>query len=44
MCPYFDVVVGLALSYEPEGYAGGRVDTGRISHDGQDKGGDPDKK
>jgi hypothetical protein len=41
--PYFDVVVGLAWSYDPEGYAGGRVAAGRVSHAGQVKGDDPDK-
>jgi hypothetical protein len=33
--PYFDVVVGLAWSYGPEGYAGGSVVAGRVSHAGQ---------
>jgi hypothetical protein len=41
--PYFVVVVGLALSYDPESYAGGSVTTGSISHAGQVKG-DPHKK
>jgi hypothetical protein len=44
MYRYFDVVVGLAWSYDPEGYAGGSVAAGRVSHDGQVKGDDPDKK
>jgi hypothetical protein len=43
-CPYFDVVVGLAWSEGPECYAGSTVTTGRGSHAGQVKGGDPDKK
>jgi hypothetical protein len=42
--PYFDVVVGLAWSYDPESYAGGSLAAGRISHAGQVKGDDPDKK
>jgi hypothetical protein len=42
--PYFDVVVGLAWSYDPESYAGGSVAAGRISHARQVKGDDPDKK
>jgi hypothetical protein len=41
---YFDVVVGLAFSNDPESYAGGSVATGRASHAGQVKGDDPDKK
>ena len=36
-CPYFDVVVGLVWSHDPESYAGG-------SHARQVKGDDPDKK
>jgi hypothetical protein len=39
-----DVVVGLAWSYDPESYAGGNVADGRVSHAGQVKGDDPDKK
>jgi hypothetical protein len=42
--PYFDVVVGLARSHEPESYAGGSIATGRASHARQVKGDDPDKK
>jgi hypothetical protein len=42
--PYFDVVVGLAWSYDPQSYAGGSVAAGRVSHAGQVKGEDPDKK
>jgi hypothetical protein len=34
----------LAWSHDSESYAGGRVATGRISHAGQFKGDDPDKK
>jgi hypothetical protein len=41
--PYFDVVVGLARSYEPESYADGNVATGRVSH-AQVKGDDRDEK
>jgi hypothetical protein len=41
---YCDVVVGLAWSYVPGSYAGGSVAAGRISHAGQVKGDDPDKK
>jgi hypothetical protein len=41
---YFDVVVGLAWSYDPESYAGGSVAAGRISHAGQVEGDDPDRK
>jgi hypothetical protein len=40
--PYFDVVVGLAWSNDPESYASGRVATGRVSLAGQAKGDDPD--
>jgi hypothetical protein len=29
---YFDIVVGLAWSYEPESYAGGSVAAGRVSY------------
>jgi hypothetical protein len=42
--PYFDVVVGLAWSYDPQSYAGGSVAAGRVSHAGNVKGDDPDKK
>jgi hypothetical protein len=42
--PYFDIVVRLAWSCYPESYAGGGIATGRISHVGQVKGDDPDKK
>jgi hypothetical protein len=41
---YFDVVVGLARSYDPESYANGSVGAGRVSHAGQVKGDDPDKR
>jgi hypothetical protein len=44
MYPYFDVVVGLVLSNDPESYAGGSVATDRASHARQVKGDDPDKK
>jgi hypothetical protein len=40
--PYFDVVVGLARSEDPENYAGGSVATGRVSLAEQVKGDDPD--
>jgi hypothetical protein len=36
--------VGLAWSYVLESYAGSSIATGRVSHAGQDKGDDPDKK
>jgi len=36
-------VVGLALSDDPESYAGGSLVTGRVFHAGQVKGYDPDK-
>jgi hypothetical protein len=39
---YFDVVVGLAWSNDPESYAGGSVATGRVSYAGQVKGDDPE--
>ena len=42
--PYFDVVVGLVWSTDPESYVGGGVATGRASHARQVKGDDPDKK
>jgi hypothetical protein len=42
--PYFDVIVGLEWSNDPESYAGGSVATGRVSLAGQVKGDDPDKK
>jgi hypothetical protein len=41
---YFDVVVGLAWSYDPGSYAGGSVAAGSVSHVGHVKGDDPDKK
>jgi hypothetical protein len=31
-CLYFDIVVGLARSYDPESYAGGSVTGGRVSN------------
>jgi len=40
--PYFDIVVGLAWSNDPDSYAGGSLATGRASHAGQFKGDDPD--
>jgi hypothetical protein len=43
-CPYFDVVVGLASSYDPASYAGGGLATGRVSNARQVKGDGPDKK
>jgi hypothetical protein len=36
--------VGLAWSYDPDSYAGSSIATGRVSHAGQDKADDPDKK
>jgi hypothetical protein len=41
--PYFDIVVGLAMSHDPESNADGSVAAGRISHARQIKGDDPDK-
>jgi hypothetical protein len=41
---YFDVVVGLEWSNDPECYAGVSVASGRASHCRQVKGDDPDKK
>jgi hypothetical protein len=42
--PYFDAVVRLGWAYDSEGYAGGSVAIGRVSHARQVKGDDPDKK
>jgi hypothetical protein len=42
--PYFDAVVGLVWSHDPESYAGCSVTTGRASHARQFKGDDPGKK
>ena len=42
--PYFDVVVGLVRSHDPESYASGSLATGRVSHARQVKGDVPDKK
>jgi hypothetical protein len=42
--PYFDVVLGLAWSCDPESYAGGSVATGGASPAGRVKGDEPDKK
>ena len=42
--PYFDVVVGLAWSNDPESYAGSSDATGMISRARQVKGDDLDKK
>jgi hypothetical protein len=39
---YFEVVVGLAWSNDPESYDGGSVATVRVSLAGQVKGDDPD--
>jgi hypothetical protein len=41
-CLYFDVVVGLAGSNDPESYAGGSIATGRVTQAGQVEGDDPD--
>jgi hypothetical protein len=41
---YFDVVVGLVWSNDPESYAGGSVATGRVSLAGQVKGDDQTKR
>jgi hypothetical protein len=35
--PYFDVVVGLAWSNDPESYVGGSIPTGRAFHAGEVK-------
>ena len=43
-CSYFDVVVGLVWSNDPESYAGGSVATGRASHATQVKSDDPHNK
>jgi hypothetical protein len=40
--PYFDIVVGLAWTDDPESYAGGIVATGRVCLAGQVKGDNPD--
>jgi hypothetical protein len=37
-------MVGLAWSYDPKSYAGGSIAACRVSHAGQVKGDDPDKK
>ena len=42
--PYFDAVVGLVWSNDPESYAGGSIATGRASHARQIKDDDLDKK
>ena len=42
--PYFDIVVELAWSMDPESYASSNVDTGKASRVGHIKGDDPDKK
>jgi hypothetical protein len=44
MRPYSGIVVGLVWSNNPEGYSGGTVATGRVSHSGNVKGDDPNKK
>jgi hypothetical protein len=41
--PYFDVVVGLVRSYNPESYAGSSLANGRVSHARQVRGDDTDK-
>jgi len=43
MYTYFEVVVGLVRSHDPESYAGGSLAAGRISHATHFKGDDPDK-
>jgi hypothetical protein len=40
----FNVVVGIAWSYDSDSYAGSSVATGRVSNARQVKGDDPDKK
>jgi hypothetical protein len=44
MYPYFDVVVGLVWSNDPESYVSSRVATGRVSLAGQVKGDNTDQK
>jgi hypothetical protein len=41
-CLYFDVVVGLAGSNDPESYSDGSIATGRVTQAGQVEGDDPD--
>jgi hypothetical protein len=41
-CVYFDVVVGLAGSNDPENYAGGSIATGRVTQAEQVEWDDPD--
>ena len=41
---YFDTVMGLELSNDPESYDGSSIATGKVSHARQVKGDDPDKK
>jgi hypothetical protein len=41
-CLYFEVVVWLVWSNDPESYAGGSIATGRATHAGQVEGDDPD--
>jgi hypothetical protein len=41
--PYFDKVVGLVWSEDPEGYVNDSVAIGKASHAGQVKGDDPDQ-
>jgi hypothetical protein len=41
---YFDVMVEFAWSYDPESYDSSSIAIGRVSHAGQVKGDDPDKK
>jgi hypothetical protein len=43
MVSFFDVVVGLAWSNDPESYVGGSVATGRASHAEQVKGDEPNE-
>jgi hypothetical protein len=42
--PYFDVVLGLVWSCDPESYASSFIATGRVTHAGQVKDDDPDKR
>jgi hypothetical protein len=42
--PYFDAVVGLVSSDDPESYAGSSIATGRASHCRQVKGDDPEER
>jgi hypothetical protein len=42
--PYFDVVMGLAWSYDPESCAGGSLAISRVFHSGHVKGDGPNNR